>query len=86
MSITIELPADCEQSIRRAAAQRGRSVSDYARELLIDAADREEPLPERNERVIALMDEWLNTPVDEEEAEGYPETITPLSLREVRID
>ena len=86
MSITLEIPEHVEDEISEAAARRGSSVQDYALAAVIRAARRDAVLPERNRRVVALMDEWLSAPIDEEEAEGYPETITPLSLREMQID
>jgi hypothetical protein len=39
---------------------------------------------ERNQEAIALLRRWRQEPRDPDEAEGYPEQIEPLRLREVR--
>jgi hypothetical protein len=50
------------------------------------AADRAPAHHRAAEELAALFDEWRAEPRDPEEEEGYPEQITPLSLRELRFE
>lgn len=65
----------------------GADMPPAARERLAALGIRSrEDLMARNRKAIELLRQWAAEPTDWEEAEGYPEEITPLSLREVQID
>jgi hypothetical protein len=87
MSLTIELPEDLDLQLRRAAALEGTTPDLFAQAVLEErlARDRARQV-ERNRAAIALLRRWRSEPPDPEGEEGYPEQITPLSLREVRVD
>ena len=57
MAITLELPVEEEQNLRRQAEQAGREVTDYLREIL---RERATPIPVRlsNEEWERLLDEF----------------------------
>jgi predicted transcriptional regulator len=65
----------------------GADMPPAAKERLAELGIRSrEDLMARNRKAIELLRQWAAEPTDWEEAEGYPEEITPLSLREVQID
>jgi hypothetical protein len=84
MTLTIQLSPDLESRLRAEAARSGLAPEEFARTAVEEKLATAQP--ERNTGLAALMDEWLNEPPDLEEAEGYPETIEPLRLREVSIE
>ena len=87
MSLTIELSPEQEQAFRIEAHILGRTPEQLAQSLveahLEEARFRQ---IERNQAALALLRQWREEPPDLEEAEGYPIEITPLSLREVKIE
>jgi hypothetical protein len=79
MSLTIELPPAVEEKLREEATREHQSPEEFVRTLL----ERRFPMPDgTGSGLAALMDTWLAEPPDLEEAEGYPEHIEPLQLRE----
>ncbi len=84
MTLTIRLSPALERQLRAEAARLGQTPEEFARQVL------EERLTgvhkPRGGGLAALMDEWRQAPPDLEEAEGYPEQIEPLRLREVTIE
>jgi hypothetical protein len=83
MSLTIDLSAEYERQLREEAARKGQDAAAFARTVLEEqlAAARRE----RARRIAALMEQWNA----EDAANPDPDPVwevTPLSLREVRID
>jgi plasmid stability protein len=87
-SLILDLTPDTELHLRQAAARRGQDPADYARELLEErlATERVETERQAARELADLFSEWRAETPDPEEEAGYPQEITPLSLREVRID
>jgi plasmid stability protein len=87
MSLTIDLGPELESQLRAEAAQGGQAPEEFVRTLLEErlASTRARQI-ERNQAAIALLREWQAQPVDPKEVEGYPEFITPLSLREAPFE
>jgi hypothetical protein len=87
MSLSLQLSPETEQRLRAEAARNGLAPEEFARaaveEKLVAAAAAQ---VERNQGLIALLRQWREEAPDLEEAEGYPETITLLSLREVPVE
>jgi hypothetical protein len=87
MSLSLELSPETEQRLRDEAARRGLAPEEFARsaveEKLAAAAAAQ---VERNQGLIELLRRWREAPPDREEAEGYPDAITSLSLREVCVE
>jgi hypothetical protein len=89
MTLMIDLPLEVERQLREEASRSGKTPEDLARSVLEERFRREETRArqiERNQAAIALLDQWLAEGPDLEEAEGYPETIEPLRLREISVD
>lgn len=89
MSLVIDLPAAVERQLRNDAACQGRAPEELARTVLEERFGEEAARLrqiERNQAAIALLDRWLAEGPDAEEADGYPETIEPLRLREVKLE
>ena len=70
MSLTIELPTELEQRLRIEAAQNGESTTDYALSAL--EAQLEAQQRERDLGAVALVEQWLAEPPNEED-ERWPE-------------
>jgi len=87
-TLTIGVTAELAEQLEQEASSRGQSVEELARKVLEErfAPAARAARRDRNQAAIALLREWRQEPPDLEEAEGYPTGITPLSLREVRID
>lgn len=85
MSLVIDLSPEATQRLHDEAARVGQTPDECARRLLEERLAVAH-VPERNRRAIELLRSWRNREPDWEEAEGYPETISPLSLREIKID
>jgi len=87
MSLSLDLSPETEQRLRAEATRNGLAPEEFARvaveEKLIAAAAAQ---VERNQGLIELLRQWREAPPDLEEAEGYPQTIAPFSLREVSVE
>jgi hypothetical protein len=87
MSLSIELSPEAEQQLRAEAAREGLPPEEFARtaieEKLAAAAAAQVG---RNQGLVDLLRQWREEPPDLKELEGYPSTITPLSLREVAVE
>jgi plasmid stability protein len=84
MSLTIELSPELERQLKLEAAREGRAPEEFARAVLEERLTTAQQ--ERGSGLAALMDQWLQEGPDLQEAEGYPEQIEPLRLREVRVE
>jgi hypothetical protein len=84
MSLTIELSPQVEQQLRAEAARKGQAPEEFVRTAVEKhlASVRQE----RHGSLAELMRQWREEPPDLEEAEGYPEKIERLRLREISID
>ena len=87
MSLTIELTPEVERQLRAEAARDGQSLEQWAQAQLETrlTATRERQV-ERNQAAIALLEEWQQEPPNPEEADGYPEQIERLRLREITLE
>jgi predicted DNA-binding protein len=83
LAVTIQFTTEVQRRLEVEAAREGREPAEYARQAVEEKLDAAAARMERNQRAIALLDQWLSEPPDPEEEEGYPTEITPLSLREV---
>jgi hypothetical protein len=83
MSLTIDLSPEFERQLREEASRKGQDTAAFARTVL------EEQLAgarrERARRIAALMEQWNAEDAADPDPDPVGE-ITPLSLREVRID
>lgn len=66
MSLTVELPAEVEDELRKAAARVGKAPEELVRSLV---TERYRPLEERALRIGALLDQW------DAEDEAHPEAV-----------
>jgi len=83
MTLTIELSPEMEQQLHEEAARTGQEATTLARALLekqLALARRE-----RARRVAALLDQWDAEDTAAPDPEPPP-LVSPLSLREVRVD
>jgi hypothetical protein len=83
MTLTIELSPEMEQQLHEEAAPTGQEATTLARALLekqLALARRE-----RARRVAALLDQWDAEDTAAPDPEPPP-LVSPLSLREVRVD
>lgn len=88
MTVTLELPDELTERLQRAAAAQGKVLTDYARMVLEAAVPVEEEVlsPERrrrmekNQRLIALLDQWDAEDAADPEPGPTPE-VEPLRLR-----
>jgi predicted transcriptional regulator len=78
MSLTIELSPEAERQLRRVAAREGQEPEQLVRSLVEDRLAQERS----GTGLAALMDRWLDEGPDLEEADGYPDQIERLRLRE----
>jgi hypothetical protein len=87
MSLSLELSPETEQRLRAEAARTGLAPEEFAlaavEEKLVAATAAQ---VKRNQGLIELLRQWREEPPDPEEAEGYPDSIPSLSLREVRVE
>lgn len=89
MTLRIDLPPEVERQLCEEASRKGQAPEVPACALLEERFRTEETHVrqiERNQAAIAPLDRWLGEGPDLEEAEGYPETIAPLRLREISIE
>jgi len=84
MMLTIDLSPEMERQLRAEAARAGLAPEEFAREVLEARLTTSQQV--RGGGLGALLRQWREEPPDLEEAEGYPEQIEPLRLREVTID
>ena len=70
MTLTIELSPGLEQRLRQEASRRGEPLADYAHSVL--EAQLEAEQKERNLGAVALVEQWLAEPPNEED-ERWPE-------------
>lgn len=81
MSVIIELSPEVEQMLRRQAAVNGQSIAEAARVLVEQGLLEQSQAVAAEERRLqarALLRKWREAPPDLEEADGYPEHITPF--------
>ena len=84
MTLHIELSPELKRRVSEEAARRGQQSEEFALAVL---EEKLAPLPqaERNQRVIALLDEWDAEDATSTEDAGPAPTIPPLSLRRVDV-
>jgi predicted transcriptional regulator len=85
MTLTIDLSPELERRLADEAAQRGQQPEEFARTVLEERLATLSQM-ERNQRAIALLDQWTREDAASEEDAGPPPIIPPLSLREISID
>jgi hypothetical protein len=66
MTLTLHLPRELEQRLIQEARRQGRSLDDYALELL----DKSLPPQDRRSELVALLQAWI----DDEDSEEQRET------------
>lgn len=87
MSLTIELSSEQERAFRAEASLVGRTPEELVHSLLAaHLAEARARQIERNQAALTLLRQWREEPPDLCEVEEYPIQITPLSLREVKIE
>jgi hypothetical protein len=76
VAVTIQFTPEVHRRLEMEAAREGQDPAEYARLAVEEKLDAAAARIERNQRAIALLDQWRSEPPDPEEEEGYPTEIT----------